>query len=311
MSEFSLIYQNFKNATTKNALTQVGIGDDCAVSDIPANSQLVSCVDVLVVGRHFPLTTSPYAIGYKAVAVNLSDLAAMGATPYAVLLGLSLPKTLANDAWLSEVSRGLADSCAPFGVELIGGDTTQSDTLTVSVTALGFVPQGEAISRSGAQVGDVVCVSGEIGSASFALQHILNGQATELQPALDLPKPQVTLGQRLRGFAHSMIDISDGLGQDLGHILKASHVGAKVYLDAIPAADALQALPNIEKWQHQLNGGDDYQLCFTMSQANFAKFQQIYPEQVFCIGEITAENSLHLFYNNTKVNVEISGYQHF
>lgn len=181
----------------------------------------------------------------------------------------------------------------------------------MSITALGFVPQGEAISRSGAQVGDVVCVSGEIGSASFALQHILNGQATELQPALDLPKPQVTLGQRLRGFAHSMIDISDGLGQDLGHILKASHVGAKVYLDAIPAADALQALPNIEKWQHQLNGGDDYQLCFTMSQVNFAKFQQIYPEQVFCIGEITAENSLHLFYNNTKVNVEISGYQHF
>lgn len=311
MSEFSLIYQNFKNATTKNALTQVGIGDDCAVSDIPANSQLVSCVDVLVAGRHFPLTTSPYAIGYKAVAVNLSDLAAMGATPYAVLLGLSLPKALANDEWLSEFSRGLGESSAPFGVELIGGDTTQSDTLTVSITALGFVPQGEAISRSGAQVGDVVCVSGEIGSASFALQHILNGQATELQPALDLPKPQVTLGQRLRGFAHSMIDISDGLGQDLGHILKASHVGAKVYLDAIPAADALQALPNIEKWQHQLNGGDDYQLCFTMSQVNFAKFQQIYPEQVFCIGEVTAENSLHLFYNNTKVNVEISGYQHF
>ena len=249
MSEFSLIYQHFQHCTGNNPLTQVGIGDDCAISSMPSDCELVSCIDTLVAGRHFPLSTSAYAIGYKSVAVNLSDLAAMGATPYAILLGISLPAKLAQDDWLKPFTQGIADICNRFDVELIGGDTTQSNTLTISVTALGFVPTGQAITRGGAKVGDIICVSGEIGSASFAIQQILNAEKSEqhnialqsialqpiaLQPALDLPVPQVELGQKLRGFAHSMIDISDGLGQDLGHILTASQVGAVVDLVSIP-----------------------------------------------------------------------------
>lgn len=323
MSEFSLIYQHFKNCTYKNPLTQIGIGDDCAVSNIPSNSQLVSCVDTLVAGRHFPFSTSAYAIGYKSVAVNLSDLASMGATPYAILLGLSLPSKLANDKWIAEFARGIADICNQFNVELIGGDTTKSDVLTISVTALGFVPNGQAILRSGAKVGDVVCVSGEIGSASFALKQILQQEnkgrdvlntpknEIPLQNMLDLPTPQVNLGQKLLGVANSMIDISDGLGQDLGHILTASKVGAVIDLAKIPCHSLLQALTNDEKWQHQLNGGDDYQLCSTISKGNFAKFNEMYPNKIFAIGEIVTEKGLTLIYNNKKVDFEIQGYQHF
>nr|WP_315042532.1 thiamine-phosphate kinase [uncultured Moraxella sp.] len=311
MSEFSLIYQHFKNCTPKNPLTQIGIGDDCAVSNIPPNAQLVSCVDTLVMGRHFPHSTSAYAVGFKSVAVNLSDLASMGATPYAILLGLSLPSHFANDEFLGEFTQGLADICRAFNVDLIGGDTTKSEILTISVTALGFVPSGQAILRSGAKVGNVVCVSGEIGSASFALKQILNGEKPDLQNALDLPNPQIKLGQKLIGFANSMIDISDGLGQDLGHILTASDVGAVLDLAKIPCNRLLQTLPNDEKWQHILNGGDDYQLCFTMSQENFAKFNELYPNEIFAIGEIVADKGLKLVNHGEKVNFTINGWQHF
>lgn len=312
MSEFSLIYRHFKNLTQSHPATILGISDDCAVSQIPPNHQLVSCVDTLVAGRHFPIHTSPYAIGYKSVAVNLSDLAAMGATPYAILLALSLPAPLAKDAhWLQELTRGIAEICGQFQVDLIGGDTTQSDILTLSVTALGVVPTGQAIMRSGAKVGDVVCVSGEIGSASFALTEILQGEKSALQSALDLPIPQVTLGQQLRGFASSMIDISDGLGQDLGHILTASNVGAVIDLAKIPTHPRLQALPNAEKWQHQLNGGDDYQLCFTMAKDKFKQFNHQYSHRIFAIGDIVTDKGLTLLYDGKVVDFEINGWQHF
>ncbi|MDO4222653.1 MAG: thiamine-phosphate kinase [Acinetobacter sp.] len=309
MAEFSLIHNHFKHATTCHEHTILGIGDDCAISDIPPQQQLVSCIDTLVAGRHFPEHTSPYAIGWKSVAVNLSDLAAMAATPYAILLALSLPD--ADDAWLTEFSRGLRECCEHYGVELIGGDTTKSPILTISVTALGFVPQGQAILRSGAKVGDVICVSGEIGNASLALQQILNGQSTPLQSALDMPVPQVALGQKLRTFAHAILDISDGLAQDLGHILTASGVGAILDLDKIPTHTMLQALAPHERWQYQLNGGDDYELCLTMSKQKFAEFNQLYPNQIFAIGEVIAEQGLHLFDHQQKVDFHVNGWQHF
>ena len=188
------------------------------------------------------------------------------------------------------------------------------------------MPTGQAITRGGAKAGDIICVSGEIGSASFALQQILHAEESEphnialqpialqqiaLQPALDLPVPQVQLGQKLRGFAHSMIDISDGLGQDLGHILTASQVGAVVDLANIPTHPRLQALANADKWQHQLNGGDDYQLCFTISEQNFVKFNQQFSDKIFAIGKIVTENGLTLTYNNQPIEFSITGYQHF
>lgn len=312
MSEFCLIAQHFAAATAAHCDTVVGIGDDAAISQPPVGCQLVSCLDTLVAGRHFPLSTSAFAIGWKSVAVNLSDLAAMGATPYAILLGISLPS--ADEVWLGEFSRGLGAVCQRFGVQLIGGDTTKSDTLTISVTALGWVPNGQAICRRGAQVGDVVCVSGNIGSASFALQQVLRNASSDLQEALDLPVPHVALGQALRGFASSMIDVSDGLAQDLGHILAASDIGAVINLAKIPTHPLLQTLPNPEKWQYQLNGGDDYQLCFTIACDKLAEFEQMHSElsqHIYPIGEIIAGSAMQLFDGQTRVHLTIQGYQHF
>ncbi len=312
MSEFSLIYRHFKNLTQKHPLTVLGIGDDCAVSEVPAGCQLVSCVDTLVMGRHFPTSTCAHAIGFKSVAVNLSDLAAMGAAPYGILLGLSLPMALAHDErWLGEFALGLVDICTPYGVELIGGDTTRSQTLTISVTALGFVPTNKAILRNGAKMGDVICVSGEIGSASHALSNILKNECTPLQFALDYPMPQVALGQKLADYANSMIDISDGLGQDLGHILTASGVGATLYLDKIPCHESLNQLPFFQKYQHILNGGDDYQLCFTLSKENFDKFNAVNPNAIFAIGEVVDDTGIQLVYDGKLVNFDIKGWQHF
>ncbi len=312
MNEFSLIYRHFQQLTPKNPTTQLGIGDDCAVSTIPYQQELVSCVDVLVAGRHFPVNTTAYAIGFKSVAVNLSDLAAMGATPFALLLGISLPQSLACDEFLDEFGRGIFDICQPFGIELIGGDTTCSNLLTISVTALGLIDKGKAIQRRGARVGDVICVSGEIGSASYALSSILKNAYTPLQSALDCPYPQVILGQKLIGYANSMIDISDGLGQDLGHILTASGVGATLYLDNIPCHNSLNQLPFAQKYQHILNGGDDYQLCFTMNQEKFAQFQADFPDlSIHTIGEITADNSVQLFEHGQVVAFDIKGFEHF
>ncbi|MDO4427529.1 MAG: thiamine-phosphate kinase, partial [Moraxella sp.] len=171
MSEFSLINTHFQHLTNAHKHTVLGIGDDCAVSTIPPECELVSCMDTLVAGRHFVFETSPYTIGYKSVAVNLSDLASMGATPYAILLGLSLPEN--NNDWLKEFARGIGDICKKFNVELIGGDTTKSDILTISITALGFIKKGKSIKRTNAKIGDVICVSGNIGSASLALSQIL------------------------------------------------------------------------------------------------------------------------------------------
>ncbi|MDO5050264.1 MAG: thiamine-phosphate kinase [Moraxella equi] len=325
MSEFSLIYTHFKYATTRHPSTILGIGDDCAISHIPPNSQLVSCVDTLVAGRHFVHETDPHAIAYKSVAVNLSDLASMGATPYAILVGLSLPKAMANDDFCKAFAHGLADACTPFGVELIGGDTTGSPILTISVTALGFIPSNQAITRQGACVGDVVCVSGTVGLASLALHGILDdlngdGHANrppdslphDLRQAMQYPAPQVVLGGRLIGFASSMIDISDGLGQDLGHILTASGVGAVIDLDAIPSHALLDALPHAQKWQHQINGGDDYQLCFTTPSAKLDLFKQQNPDMpIYSIGQIVADKGLVFLHNKKEVGLLVKGWEHF
>lgn len=318
MSEFSLIYRHFKNATKPNASTVLGIGDDCAASQILPNHHLVSCMDTLVAGRHFPINTSAYAIGYKSVAVNLSDLASMGATPFGILLGLSLPEHLANDEFLSEFTRGISDICGQFHVELIGGDTTKSDILTICVTALGTIKNGQAIRRSGAKIGDIICVSGEIGSASFALENILqhgrgvlNAPNSAIYHTLDCPKPHVDLGQKLVGFASSMIDISDGLGQDLGHILSASQVGAMIDLSAIPTNPLLLQLPYAQKWQHQLNGGDDYQLCLTINHSDLKKFNQLYPDLIYPIGKIVRDEGLQLFFDKKPIEFKINGWNHF
>ena len=304
MAEFSIIEQYFTRPFTQQ--DDIGIGDDSAILTPPTNQQLVICTDTLVAGRHFPLETSAHAVGWKSVAVNLSDIAAMGAKPHSILLALSLPNI--DHDWLQGFSQGLFDCCDRFGVALIGGDTTQSPHLTITVTALGYIESGQAICRSGARAGDYIVVSGQVGDAAYGLQHL--GGA--LQSRLDYPTPRCELGQTLKGLASSMIDVSDGLAQDLDHILKASNVGAKIFLDQLPLDPALQALPNQQKWQYALAGGDDYELCFTISPQNYEKLlQQQLNVKITMIGLITQTTDLIFEHDGQNHPVQFHGYQHF
>lgn len=323
MAEFSVIARYFSRHCSTAVLhdqshfqhTALGVGDDAALSNLPMGQQLVSCVDTLVAGRHFPLDTDPYAIGWKSVAVNLSDLAAMAARPYAILLALSLPDV--NHAWLQRFSDGLYACCEAFGIQLIGGDTTQSPTLTISITALGFVPTGQAVLRSGAQVGDVIVVSGTLGDAAYALTQLASQPQHPLRARLDYPSPRCALGQRLSGLASSMIDISDGLAQDLQHILTASKVGARLDVSQLPLSACLQDLSKNSRWQHALCGGDDYELCFTIVRNDLPRLHNLESEvQLSVIGEITDACGLTLLDQGqpleaTQQAALLKGYQHF
>ena len=304
MAEFSIIdtYFNRKNANS----VDLGVGDDSALLTPPPQQQLVICADTSVAGRHFPLDTHPHAIGWKSVAVNLSDIAAMGAKPHSILLALSLPQI--DHHWLKNFSQGLYDCCDQFGVSLIGGDTTQSPHLTITVTALGWIETGQAVTRAGAQVGDLICVSGTVGDAAFALQHM----GHPLQKRLDYPTPRCQLGQQLKGLASSMIDVSDGLAQDLGHILKASGVGAVLQLDQLPVSSDIAKLEQEKKWQLALAGGDDYELCFTISPQNYHLLaQQKLDVNLTIIGQITKNLGLTFFQNGVDYSIQFHGYQHF
>ncbi|ALH94698.1 thiamine-phosphate kinase [Acinetobacter equi] len=304
MAEFSIIdtYFNRKNQYS----VDLGVGDDSALLTPPPQQQLVICADTLVAGRHFPLDTNPHAVGWKSVAVNLSDIAAMGAKPHSILLALSLPQI--DHAWLKGFSQGLYDCCDQFGVSLIGGDTTQSPHLTISVTALGWIEQGKSVLRSGAKVGDYICVSGTVGDAAFALHHL----GHLLQKRLDYPTPRCELGNILKNYANSMIDISDGLAQDLGHILKASNVGAILDIDQLPISPELENLEQNKLLQYTLAGGDDYELCFTLSPEKYEALKSNKIDTpITKIGKITQELGLHFTQNNQLQLLEFNGYQHF
>ncbi|WP_180131787.1 thiamine-phosphate kinase [Acinetobacter sp. YH12072] len=304
MAEFSIIDTYF-NRQNKNSV-DLGVGDDSALLTPPPQQQLVICADTLVAGRHFPLDTDPHAIGWKSVAVNLSDIAAMGATPHSILLALSLPQI--DHDWLKAFSQGLYDCCDQFGVSLIGGDTTQSPHLTLSVTALGWVDTGQAVPRSGAKPDDLICVSGTLGDAAFALNHL----GHPLQQRLDYPTPRCQLGTALKGLANSMIDVSDGLAQDLGHILKASGVGAKLTLEKLPISPALQAVSDEQRWQYALAGGDDYELCFTISPQNYEKLlQKQLDVSINIIGSIQQQHGLTFEKDGVDHLLQFNGYQHF
>ena len=304
MAEFSIIDTYFNRPHQVGV--DLGVGDDSALLTPPPHHQLVICADTLVAGRHFPLDTTAHAIGWKSVAVNLSDIAAMGAKPHSILLALSLPQI--DHDWLKGFSQGLYDCCDQFGVRLIGGDTTQSPHLTLSVTALGWIETGKSVLRSGAQVNDLVVVSGTIGDAAYGLQHL----GHPLQQRLDYPTPRCELGTILKGLASSMIDVSDGLAQDLGHILKASNVGAKIDLSRLPIDNALKVLSDQKQWEYALAGGDDYELCFTISMQNYQDFLQLQPNvKTTIIGKITQQCELTFEKDGLDHPLQLNGYQHF
>lgn len=299
MGEFELIEKYFRRPASHALL---GGGDDCALIEVNPSRALAVTTDMLVEGRHFFAGADPYRLGWKCLAVNLSDLAAMGATPQYFTLSFALPKADAN--WLEPFSRGLFALANQHKIELIGGDTT-AGPLTISITAMGEVPPSKALKRSGAKVGDEIWVSHEIGGAALQLYarwgktSIPEADSEALMLRMEMPTPRIALGEFLRDYAHSAIDISDGLCGDLQHILRASNVGAMIRLNAIPVPRTLHEKLHGEERDMaiklHLSGGDDYELCFTAPVSAHQAIAEKISEQGLrggVIGEISTEFGL-------------------
>jgi thiamine-monophosphate kinase len=263
VGEFELIERHFVRPMRHAAL---GPGDDCALFTVAAGQQLAVSSDMLVEGRHFLSTVQPDRLGHKALAVNLSDLAACGAEPLAFTLALALPRI--DEAWVAQLARGLHVLADRHGIDLVGGDLT-AGPVNLCVTVMGQVPVGQALLRSGARPGDRVWVSGTLGDARLALE-VFRGHAAlavedfeAVRRAMECPEPRIALGLALRGLATSAIDLSDGLLGDLGHVLQRSGVGAELELPALPRSATLAAQPRTMQHECLLRGGDDYELLFT------------------------------------------------
>jgi len=313
MNEFELINKYFSPSGSSRKDIFLGIGDDCALLVPPSGQLLAVTTDTLVCGVHFAEQTHPYDIGYKSLAVNLSDLAAMAAEPAWFSLALTLPQV--DEMWLEAFCQGFAALQSPFKLGLVGGDTTRGH-LSISITAQGFVPADKCLTRAGAKVGDKIWVTGTLGDAGAGLK-ILQGKLNTapeyenfLLSRLHRPTPRVGEGLSLRNLAHAAIDISDGLAADLTHVLKSSGVGATIFVDHLPISTALgQTVPLSQAWQLALSAGDDYELCFTLPAAKQAKLNF----GCTCIGEITAEPGLRLQLSSGETYDGLSrlGYQHF
>jgi thiamine-monophosphate kinase len=268
LGEFDLIARYFTRPAQRAVL---GVGDDCALLAPAPGMQLAVSCDMLVEGRHFLSTVAPQHLGHKALAVNLSDLAACGAKPLAFTLALAMPR--ADEDFLDGFSRGLLALADAQGCELVGGDTTQGP-LNICVTVFGDVPAGAALLRSGARAGDDIYVSGTVGDARLALEAfrgsvVLPGHAFDaVRVAMEQPQPRIALGLALRGLASSAIDVSDGLLGDLAHILRRSGVGALIEVDAVPRSAILREQPLAAQRLCTLSGGDDYELVFTAAPAD-------------------------------------------
>lgn len=315
-SEFDLIRRFFTHPAPGTVL---GVGDDAALMRAAPGHELAVSTDMLVGGQHFFLDTDPEKLGHKALAVNLSDMAAMGARPRWALLALALPEP--DEAWLSAFARGFMALAAEFHVDLVGGDTTRGP-LSLCVTVLGEVPEGKALRRDGAREGDDVWVSGSVGDAALALAY-LKRQAV-LEPAdaawclsrLDAPTPRVALGVALRGIAHAAIDVSDGLAADLGHILERSKVGAIVELSRLPRSAVLERLADRKlATTCMLAGGDDYELLFTAPAGVRQVIEDLGREQglrVTRIGRVTADAGLTVLgEDGAPMVLERTGFDHF
>ncbi len=317
VGEFELIARYFQQQNLQRDDVLVGIGDDGAVLTVAPGKQLVVAMDTLVAGVHFPEQASPFDIGYKALAVNLSDLAAMGAEPAWFTLALTLPE--ADEAWLQEFSRGLFTLARRHMVQLVGGDTTRGP-LTITVQAHGFVSDKVAMRRSTARAGDRIYVTGPLGDAALALQSVLGKVALpeehseSLLQRLHRPTPRVTAGLALRGLTSSCIDISDGLLADLGHICSASKVGAVIRLADIPLSEGMRAA-GIDPYPLALSGGDDYELLCTIPPGLIKTLERALYDmnvQLHCIGEIEAGSGVRcLDQSGAPYQSAASGYQHF
>jgi thiamine-monophosphate kinase len=318
--EFELIARYFDRVTSSRRDVEKGIGDDCALLSVAERQTLAISTDTLVEGVHFLRDIHPADLGYKALAVNLSDLAAMGADPAWLTLALTLPEI--NEAWLRDFSDSLFELLDYYDMQLIGGDTTRGP-LSMTLGIHGLVPQGRALKRSGARVGDWIYVTGTLGDSAAGLE-LLQHHVKINDPAAHetlikrhlRPMPRILQGQALRDLASSAIDLSDGLISDLGHILKASDCGARLNLDALPLSavmkqhfDPQQAL----RWA--LSGGEDYELCFTVPEINRGALDVAlgYLGVPFtCIGQIAPQSEgLTLLQDDKPVEMNLKGFDHF
>jgi thiamine-monophosphate kinase len=319
MGEFALIARHFTRAWPGHPALVLGVGDDGALLQISPGHQLVISTDMLVEGRHFFAGAEPEALGHKALAVNLSDLAAMGARPLGFTLALALPA--ADDGWLAAFARGLFALADAHACALVGGDTTRGP-LNLCITVLGEVAPGRALRRDAAQAGDDLWLSGRTGEARLALalrrgEAWATGPLAAVQDRMDRPEPRVALGRALAATdgVHAAMDVSDGLAGDLGHILAASAVGADIELGALPVAPALTALPDAARRDCLLAGGDDYELLFTAAPGARAAVQAaaaLVGTAVTRIGRITRDPGLRLVdAAGASVPMATSGFDHF
>jgi thiamine-monophosphate kinase len=318
MKEFDLIKKYFTDQAVNRKDVQIGIGDDCAVICPPERQKIAITTDTLVAGVHFPLQTSAKAIGHKAIAVNLSDLAAMGAEPSWISLAITLPEV--DEHWVSEFCNAVFELCEYYNVQLIGGDTTRGP-LSITVTAQGLLPLDKQLTRSTASPGDWLYVTGDIGDAALALKHVLGEFTIEaqhldkLKKKLDFPKPQVLAGQAIRDYASAAIDLSDGLVADLRHICQASNVGANIVLEDLPLSFELIDSVGVEQAAElALSGGDDYELLFTVSEDNKVGVETALSNcgvTANCIGQLNGNNTITTTVNNKPIVLRTEGFEHF
>ncbi|MGC8121956.1 thiamine-phosphate kinase [Marinobacter sp. VGCF2001] len=311
MGEFELIRTYFQPLAERSGQDQLllGPGDDCAIQRTPPGRDLVFSVDTLVEGVHFPRHYPPEYLGWRALAVAVSDLAAMGASPVCYTLALTLPD--ASPEWLHGFSDSLARASECFGIALAGGDTTRGP-LTITIQVHGTVEAGCGLYRAGAKADDLVCVSGPLGAAGAALDYLdaatLSSSQLAIMSRYHFPQPRLTLGQQMVGRASAAIDISDGLLADLGHILSASGVGARIEVGKIPVMNELLELRGPSARELALGAGDDYELCLTIPPAIFAALESPTAEGLTVIGTITSQPGLQL---EGAVTGRVGGYDHF
>ena len=314
LGEFDLIARYFSRSTARRDVL-LGVGDDAALLEVPADRVLVAATDTLVEGRHFLSQAPPDSVGHQALAVNLSDLAAMGAEPAWALLSLSLPA--ADEGWLEDFAAGLYSLAERHGVALVGGDTVRGPRV-ITVTALGFVEPGAALRRDGARPGDLLYVSGSPGEAAAGLEALQRGTARGPDDPLArrylFAEPRLALGRALRGHATAAMDVSDGLLGDLGKLCSASGVGARVELEQLPVSAALAQRHEAHACErYVLAGGDDYELLFTLPAAHADALEETLAPvcAIHRIGRIEAEPGVRCLRAGQPVALAISGYDHF
>ncbi|VAW92750.1 Thiamine-monophosphate kinase [hydrothermal vent metagenome] len=317
-SEFQIIKQYFDTHQSKSNRIIKGIGDDAAVIDITEQSTLVISVDTLISGVHFPSVTTAYDIGYKSLAVNLSDLAAMGASPSWFTLALTMPEN--NSSWVKAFSHGLFDLAQLFNIDLIGGDTTKGQ-LSITLQIAGYADKNNIMYRHSAQFDDDIYTSGYIGDAGAGLLAIMNDYDLDsnntkyLLNRLNQPSPRVELGQQIALVANACIDVSDGLIADLGHIIGLSNCGAVINVEQLPISEQLKSSGFVADWQQlALGSGDDYELCFTANKKHRVEIENISKQlnvPITKIGTVDNEKTIRCYLNNKPYRYQTSGYEHF